>query len=87
MSWWIAFGPQLPGAYGLTGGGASSSRTDLSQRLSMPVRRGEERVVAAHRVEDQPLVRLQDVAGVVGLSVENCMLTLSSFIPEPGRLP
>src|SRR6185437_6204304 len=32
------------------------------------VRRGEQRVVTAHRVEHQPLVRLQNVAGVVGLS-------------------
>ena len=25
ISWWIAFGPQLPGAYGLTGGGAPAA--------------------------------------------------------------
>ena len=36
ISWWIAFGPQEPGAYGRTGGGFSSSGFDRSHRLSMP---------------------------------------------------
>ena len=35
-SWWIALGPQDPGAYGRTGGGAARSGAETSQSRSTP---------------------------------------------------
>ena len=88
MSWWIAFGPHEPGGYGRTGGGFSSSGFDRSHRLSMPSALREQRVVAAHRVVDQPLVRLEQVGGAPGLVQRELQaLLVEASCPGPGRLP
>src|SRR5689334_8245280 len=83
ISWWIAFGPQLPGAYGSTGGGASSSWIDLSQRLSMPsaVVNSVWSPRIASRINRSYASRTSPAKSVS--PVENCMLSLSSFIPGP----
>ena len=82
-SWWIAFGPQDPGAYGRTGGGFSSSGFE---RLPQPLdafRAREERVVAAHRVVDQPFVRFEQVGRAPGLVQRE----LQALLVEPHARP
>ena len=70
-----------------TGGGFSSSRVEISHRRSMPSAVAEQRVIAAHGVEDQALVGLEHLAADAGLVQANCRLCLASRMPGPGFLP
>ena len=48
---------------------------------------GEERLVTVHRVVDQPLVGLEDVARVVGVVERELQAQLVELHPGPGPLP
>ena len=62
-------------------------RRDLPQPLDA-VGGAEQRVVAAHGVEDQPLVGLQHVVARGRCrAARNCRLCLASRMPGPGFLP
>jgi len=83
----IDFGPTMTRLVRCrTGGGGSSSGIDTSHRRSIAFGGGEQRVVTAHRIEDQALVSLgtspiqPDRASAIAGS------TLSSACP-PGDLP
>ncbi len=67
ISGWIALGPHEPGAYERTGGGDCSSGADTLPQALDALGAVEQRVVAAHGVVDQPLVRLEHVAVPLGL--------------------
>ena len=59
ISWWMAFGSPRAGRVGAHGRGHLEQRhRDLPQPLDA-LGRGEEGVIAAHRVVDQPLVGLE----------------------------
>ena len=85
-NWWIAFGPHEPTEYGRTGGGSVSSGVE---RLPQPLDAlggVEQRVVAAHRVVDQPLVGLEHVGLAPGLVERELQAQLVEPHAGPGPL-
>ena len=84
-SWWIEFGPT---SQERTGAPEADLATAAQTVPAFDAFGGcEERVIIAHGIQDQPLVRLENLAYPIGLVRWNCMLSLSSFMPGPGRLP